>query len=88
MRKGFFPVFIPDHYGSRDDHKYRIDLWDKDGDVYQPVYYGDNLASVNQTALSFQTLVRKDLLVRANGEPFDSVVVVNNTSNAVIEEYC
>lgn len=90
MEKRLTNVAIPDYpsyFGySHASYKYRIDLYDKDRDIYEPVVYGDDINVARQIAGALSVLVHYDLLVGDNGEPYDAVILVDNHSENVISD--
>ena len=89
--KPTYPIFIPDYPKhtniSPSLYKYRIELYDKDNDKYQPICYHDDLAVVTQIAMSIETLIKHDMLVSDTGEPFDTVIVYDNLHDNIIIQY-
>ena len=90
--KKFMPVYIPDYrvYLGRpySAYKFRIDLYDKDNDHYQPVYFGDDLERAKEIAAALRTLVRNDMLVSGKKEePFDIVCIFDNHAGVMLAEY-
>ena len=84
MRK-IFKAFIPDYPSyfqiPSSMYKYRIDLYDKDNDIYVPVFYHDDIETITNITVSFRTLIKQDLLIGENDEPFDNAIIVNNITN-------
>ena len=90
--KKVIPVYFPDYpvYLGRpySAYKFRIELYDKDNDYFQPVYFGDDLERAKEIAAALRTLVRNDMLVSGRKtEPFDTVHIFDNHAGVMLAEY-
>lgn len=96
MEKRLTNVAIPDYpsyFGcSHASYKYRIDLYDKDRDIYEPVVYEDDINVARQIAGALSVLVHSDLLVITGNdwddlEPCDAVILFDNHSEDILETF-
>lgn len=84
-------VFIPDYPEiqnlAKETYKYRVELYNKDADVFEPVAWENDTHAASSIAFALHSLITHDLLTDKDGEPYDNALVIDNKTDKTITFY-